>query len=99
MLVHAFPLQKPVLCATVIGVHIAVKLRNDLLTLIQPQDRQKALYDLVKHPGFRPSHPREDHFVPLYVAAGAGEGQKDEEMGEVRIICGMYGMISAAFGV
>ena len=51
------------------------------------------MYDLTKHPGFRPSHPREDHFVPLYIAAGAGEE------GDVKIISANYGMITSAFGV
>jgi aromatic ring-opening dioxygenase catalytic subunit (LigB family) len=48
---------------------------------------------LTEHPGFRPSHPREDHFVPLYAAAGAGEG------GDVRIISGLYGAPTFAFGL
>jgi aromatic ring-opening dioxygenase catalytic subunit (LigB family) len=46
----------------------------------------------MKHPGFRASHPREDHFVPLYVAAGAGDGE------ELRILNAMYGIVSVAFG-
>lgn len=38
-------------------------------------------------------HPREDHFVPLYVAAGAGEG------GEVFTIMNDYGIPTFAFGL
>ncbi|KAH8818680.1 Extradiol ring-cleavage dioxygenase, class III enzyme, subunit B [Flagelloscypha sp. PMI_526] len=41
----------------------------------KPEERKKAMINLVNHPGFRAAHPREDHFVPLYVAAGAGEGE------------------------
>lgn len=66
-----------------------------ILTALQIEDlekRQKAMYDLTRHPGFRPSHPREDHFVPLYVAAGAGEE------GDVKILSATYGTITAAFG-
>lgn len=37
--------------------------------------------------------PREDHFVPIYVAAGAGEG------GNVLTIGDMYGIPTFAFGV
>lgn len=59
----------------------------------QAEQRKKALYDLTKHAGFRASHPREDHFVPLYIAAGAGEG------GGVRVICDLYGIPTFAFGV
>ncbi|KAF8163133.1 Extradiol ring-cleavage dioxygenase, class III enzyme, subunit B [Crassisporium funariophilum] len=56
-------------------------------------DRKKAMVGLTRHPGFRASHPREDHFIPLYVAAGAGEG------GDVRVLLNMYGLASFAFGV
>ncbi|EAU88416.1 hypothetical protein CC1G_05182 [Coprinopsis cinerea okayama7 len=55
--------------------------------------RKKALFDLTRHPGFRASQPREDHFVPLYVAAGAGEG------GEVKTIVNAYGIPTFAFGL
>jgi aromatic ring-opening dioxygenase catalytic subunit (LigB family) len=51
------------------------------------------MYNLTKHEGFRASHPREDHFVPIYIAAGAGEE------GQVKILGGNYGMITAAFGL
>lgn len=61
--------------------------------LEQAEQRKKALLDLTQHTDFRASHPREDHFVPLYVAAGAGEG------GEVRVICDLYGIPTFAFGV
>ena len=49
--------------------------------------------NLTKHEGFRPAHPREEHFVPIYVAAGAGEG------GESRILAGIYGCPTIAFGL
>lgn len=39
------------------------------------------------------AHPREDHFVPLYVAAGAGED------GDARVISAIYGAPAIAFGV
>ncbi|KAF5324744.1 hypothetical protein D9611_004512 [Ephemerocybe angulata] len=55
--------------------------------------RKKAMCELPRHPGFRASHPREDHFVPLYVAAGAGEG------GEVRTVMNHYGIPTFAFGL
>ncbi|CAA7267936.1 unnamed protein product [Cyclocybe aegerita] len=57
------------------------------------EERKKALQALPKHPGFRASHPREDHFVPLYVAAGAGEG------GEVKTLCDLYGIPTFVFGL
>lgn len=58
----------------------------------QAEERKRAMINLTKHPGFRTAHPREDHFVPLYVAAGAGEG------GEVRVITSLYGAQTFAFG-
>jgi hypothetical protein len=35
----------------------------------------------------------QDHFVPLYIAAGAGED------GEAKLLSGMYGAITVAFGL
>ncbi|KAH9484173.1 4,5-DOPA dioxygenase extradiol-like protein [Psilocybe cubensis] len=57
------------------------------------EERKKALFALPRHPGFRASQPREDHFVPLYVAGGAGEG------GAVHTIVDLYGLASFAFGI
>ena len=48
---------------------------------------------MTKHKGFRKAHPREEHFVPLYVAAGAGEGGKAE------VVSGIYGAPTFAFGL
>ncbi|PPQ64001.1 hypothetical protein CVT24_009375 [Panaeolus cyanescens] len=56
-------------------------------------ERKKELFDLTKHVGFRASHPREDHFVPIYVAGGAGED------GKVRVLLDSYGLATVAFGV
>ncbi|KAF4578575.1 hypothetical protein EYR36_000382 [Pleurotus pulmonarius] len=67
----------------------------------EPAKRQEAMYALTKHPGFRAAHPREDHFVPLYVAAGAGSGDAANGIpeGEVRTIVDLYGIPTFAFGV
>ncbi|EKM82834.1 hypothetical protein AGABI1DRAFT_34839 [Agaricus bisporus var. burnettii JB137-S8] len=69
------------------AIHSAIK-------IVDAEQRKKALFALTRHRGFRASHPREDHFVPLYIAAGAGEGDS-----EVRVICGLYGIPTFAFGV
>lgn len=58
-----------------------------------PDERKKALFDLTKQPEFRLAHPREEHFVPLYCAAGAGEG------GEQKLLSGLYGATTIAFGL
>ncbi|TDL27259.1 Extradiol ring-cleavage dioxygenase, class III enzyme, subunit B [Rickenella mellea] len=55
--------------------------------------RKKALIYLVNHKGFRKAHPREEHFVPLYVGAGAGDN------GEAKILDGTYGTPTFAFGL
>jgi len=60
---------------------------------MESEARKMALVALTRHPGFSASHPRADHFVPLYVAAGAGEE------GEVRTIMNAYGIPTFAFGV
>lgn len=49
--------------------------------------------DLTKHAYFRAAQPREDHFVPLYIAAGAGED------GDAKIVSAVYGSPAIAFGL
>lgn len=51
------------------------------------------MINLTRHPGFRVAHPREDHFVPLYIAAGAGSE------GNTKTISTLYGMETFAFGI
>jgi aromatic ring-opening dioxygenase catalytic subunit (LigB family) len=51
------------------------------------------MINLTRHPGYRLAHPHPDHFVPLYIAAGAGEG------GDVRVLSAIYGSSTVAFGV
>ncbi|RXW24899.1 hypothetical protein EST38_g956 [Candolleomyces aberdarensis] len=63
------------------------------INIADAEKRKEALVNLPNHPGFRSSHPREDHFVPLYVAAGAGEG------GEVFTVMNDYGIPTFAFGL
>ena len=48
---------------------------------------------LVEHRGFRYAHPREDHFIPIYVGAGAGAE------GNVKVLCDAYGAATYAFGL
>lgn len=59
----------------------------------QPKARKEALVALPKHQAFRAAHPREEHFVPIYVAAGAGEE------GDVRVLSAVYGQHTVAFGL
>lgn len=59
----------------------------------EPEARKDALYALPRHAGFRVSNPREEHFIPLYIAAGAGE------QGGSRILCSLYGAPTIAFGI
>ncbi|ORY89118.1 Extradiol ring-cleavage dioxygenase class III enzyme subunit B [Leucosporidium creatinivorum] len=67
----------------------------DAVEIEDPAKRQQALYALTSHPGFRPSHPREEHFVPLYIAAGAA----DKTGGRARVLQGCHGAKSIVFGV
>jgi len=60
---------------------------------LQPHARKQALFDLTKHAGFRPSNPREEHFVPLYIAAGAGQD------GGAKVLAALYGAPTIAFGL
>lgn len=77
--------------------------------LQEPAKRQEALFALTKHPGFRVANPREEHFVPLYVAAGAGQdgGSKvrclafvtDNMLTRGQILASLYGAPTIAFGL
>eukprot|EP00128_Syssomonas_multiformis_P008519 Colp12_sorted_trinity150504_noHs@3337 len=54
--------------------------------------RHKQMLALTSHPYFRRAHPREEHFVPLYVAAGAGSS------GSASVVCDLFGAVTIAFG-
>ncbi|KAG1883160.1 Extradiol ring-cleavage dioxygenase class III enzyme subunit B [Suillus subluteus] len=56
-------------------------------------ERKKSLFDLMKHDGFAQAHPSAEHFVPLYVAAGAGEE------GGVQVVSAIYSAPTIAFGI
>ena len=55
--------------------------------------RNIALKNATNHPYYRRAHPREEHFVPLYVAAGAGSD------GTSQVIGRLHGALSIAFGL
>ncbi|GAA5860334.1 hypothetical protein JCM8547_003466 [Rhodosporidiobolus lusitaniae] len=59
----------------------------------EPEARKKALFSLVHHLAFRSAHPREEHFIPLYVAAGAAPERK------ARTVSGLWGAKTIVFGV
>jgi len=63
------------------------------ISVSDPDARRTALVTLTQHEYFRSAHPREEHFVPIYVAAGAGED------GGVHVVSGLYGCQTVAFGV
>ncbi len=56
-------------------------------------ERNKKLIGLTKHKYFRLAHPREEHFTPLYVAAGAGS------RGKAAILSDLHSAITIAFGL
>lgn len=56
--------------------------------------RFQRMMDLTKLQGFRKAHPREEHFIPIYIAAGAGS-----DAGTTTIISDIHGCQTIAFGV
>ncbi|KAB5591479.1 4,5-DOPA extradiol dioxygenase-like protein [Ceratobasidium theobromae] len=73
-----------------IALHKAIL---EALQVQDPADRRVALTNLTRHPGFRMAHPREEHFTPIYIAAGAGEA------GKAQILDATYGQVTVAFGI
>jgi len=69
----------------------SIELNRDLLH--QPEKRKDRLLDLVNRKGFRQAHPRSEHFIPLYIAAGAGES------GQVQVLNAQYAAPTFAFGI
>ncbi|GAA5961643.1 hypothetical protein JCM8115_004718 [Rhodotorula mucilaginosa] len=69
----------------------------DAVTQTDPEQRHRAMANLVHHPGFRAAHPREEHFVPIYAAEGAGStgGPKNG----ARLVCGLWGAKTVFWGV
>lgn len=65
----------------------------DAVSVENPKQRQEEMANLTKHAGFRAAHPRAEHFVPLYVAAGAGGD------GSVKVLSANYGSPTFAFGL
>ncbi|GAA5951978.1 hypothetical protein JCM3765_005158 [Sporobolomyces pararoseus] len=63
------------------------------------QSRTTALDNLTQHPGFRLAHPREEHFVPIYIAAGAAKESEEKDGKKSRIVSGLYGAKTVLFGV
>jgi aromatic ring-opening dioxygenase catalytic subunit (LigB family) len=51
------------------------------------------MFDLENHEGFRASHPTAEHFVPIYVAGGAGED------GQTKVVAAIHGALTVAFGL
>ena len=58
-------------------------------------ERNENMKELVNHPSFRRAHPREEHFVPIYIAAGAGSAEGDG----ANVLADIHSAISIAFGV
>ncbi|KAF7307724.1 LigB domain-containing protein [Mycena kentingensis (nom. inval.)] len=56
-------------------------------------ERTRKLKALTAHPGFHAAHPREEHFVPIYVALGAGGD------GDTKLIADIFGAHTIAFGL
>jgi len=58
-----------------------------------PEERKKVMFNLVNHKGFRAAHPSADHFVPIYVAGGAGGS------GDTKVLAAIHGALTVAFGL
>lgn len=63
------------------------------------KERTRALQEWDRAPAARVAHPREDHFIPLLVAAGAAEGEAAERVYHERDFMGGVTASSYRFGL
>jgi aromatic ring-opening dioxygenase catalytic subunit (LigB family) len=68
-----------------------VKAVDDHQNQSQYSARNEALKAAEKHPYFRRAHPRAEHWAPIFVAAGAGDGA-------AKTVYDLHGHLSFAFG-
>jgi aromatic ring-opening dioxygenase catalytic subunit (LigB family) len=59
------------------------------------EERNEDMKQLMLHPFFRRAHPREEHFVPIYIAAGAGSVEGEG----ANVLSDIHSAISIAFGL
>jgi aromatic ring-opening dioxygenase catalytic subunit (LigB family) len=59
------------------------------------EERNEKMKALMNHPFFRRAHPREEHFVPIYIAAGAGSAEGES----ATVLADVHSAINIAFGV
>ena len=59
------------------------------------EERNENMKQITQHPFFKRAHPREEHFVPIYIAAGAGSAEGDK----AEVLADIHSAISIAFGV
>jgi aromatic ring-opening dioxygenase catalytic subunit (LigB family) len=68
---------------------------NSVKNVSSVNDRNNKMKELINHPFFRRAHPREEHFVPIYIAAGAGSDDGESST----VLADIHSAISIAFGV
>jgi aromatic ring-opening dioxygenase catalytic subunit (LigB family) len=59
------------------------------------EERNEDMKQLMTHPFFQRAHPREEHFVPIYIAAGAGSAEGEG----ANVLSDIHSAISIAFGL
>jgi aromatic ring-opening dioxygenase catalytic subunit (LigB family) len=59
------------------------------------EERNEDMKQLMIHPFFQRAHPREEHFVPIYIAAGAGSAEDEG----ASVLADIHSAISIAFGL
>lgn len=64
----------------------------------EPAERTRRLLDWEQAPSARAAHPREDHLVPLFVAAGAAENEPGQQIYREEKIFGAITASSYRFG-
>ncbi|GAA5938703.1 DODA-type extradiol aromatic ring-opening family dioxygenase [Sporobolomyces koalae] len=62
-------------------------------------ERKSKMDSLVKSKGFRESHPREEHFVPIYIAAGAANDSEKNDGKKSKLLSGLWGAKTVIFGI
>ncbi|KAK5671246.1 hypothetical protein BDV3_005919 [Batrachochytrium dendrobatidis] len=71
------------------------QIKSGVTHAVSAFERNEKLLKVTTHPFYRKAHPRVEHFIPIYIAAGAGSREGDK----ASVVSDLHGAITIEFGV